>query len=100
MPPEVLAQLEALKEFIKVQQDALLVAVSKQAGVPMEIPKEPEPPPPPVTKESLTLQLGKIFIEAWTDMGQRQNSRQLAIFNRMNKPDAQLLLKKILDFKE
>jgi hypothetical protein len=95
---ELQETLLGLKEFIKMQQDQLLLALSEKAGVPMA----PVPVPAlvkPITKEDLVLQLGYVVLEAWTTLNSRDNSRQLSVFNRLNKPDMQKLMKEIQSFK-
>ena len=86
------------KEFIKMQQDQLLLALSEKAGVPMA-PVPVPAPVKPITKEDLVLQLGYVVLEAWTTLNSRDNSRQLSVFNRLNKPDMQKLMKEIQSFK-
>ena len=97
---ELQETLLGLKEFIKMQQDQLLLALSEKAGVPMAPVPVPAPVPvKPITKEDLVLQLGYVVLEAWTTLNSRDNSRQLSVFNRLNKPDMQKLMKEIQSFK-
>lgn len=89
---------KTVEQFIKLSQDALLASIAVSAGANDRQPELKVILPPP-TKDELILQLGKLFIEAWTSSNNPQNSRQLAVFTRMNKSDCQLLLKQILDYK-
>jgi hypothetical protein len=96
---ELAVQFKKLQEDILAQQNALLIEIAKKANVPMEEPVIPPPPPKPITKDSLLLELANHILEAWTQHNTMQNSRQLAVFNKLNSPPLQKLMKDILDFK-
>lgn len=98
---KVQEQLAEVMATMKAQQDALLISISKQAGVPMELVSVVEAiPEPPATLESLKLELADNFLEAWCQVNNPNNSRQAAVVARMSTPKMQKLLKTILDWKK
>ena len=71
-------------EEIKQKQIAILEEVSIDAGIPI-----------PTTLEEDYAELGKRVMAAWQEINFK-NSRQLNIFNLLNKPETKVLIQAIL----